>query len=124
MINDEIRRLRQAKGMSRPQLAEALNVSLPTIVAWESGARRPDYDMLLTLARYFNVSLDTLCGLTPVEDDESRRLWEYREKCRRDPVRRILFSVAGDGKLKDVKRAVAVIDALKAADVYDGDDPA
>lgn len=37
----EVRELREAAGLTRPEWAGALGVSLATVRAWERGARRP-----------------------------------------------------------------------------------
>lgn len=124
MLKDEIRRLRKGLKLSQAELAEALHVSQPTITSWENGIRKPDIDMLPVIARFFNVSLDVLCGFEKVDDD--RELWEAREAARRDPDRRVLFSLAKGGSKSDVEAAVKMIDALRATNpnFYSGDDPA
>ena len=47
------------------------------------------------------------------EDDE---LWELRETMRRDPNMRVLFSTAKKATPKQIKQAIAVLEALKASD--------
>ena len=41
-----------------------LNISQNTVSRYENGIREADYDMLITLADYFNVSVDYLLGRT------------------------------------------------------------
>lgn len=54
--------LRTEKGLSRTQLASALNVSVRLISYWENGQRGCDFDMLIKIADVFNVSIDYLLG--------------------------------------------------------------
>ena len=48
--------------MTQPELAELLNQSLRAYQYYESCARHPEYDHLLALADFFDVSLDYLVG--------------------------------------------------------------
>ena len=47
------------------------------------------------------------------EDDE---LWELRESMRQNPNMRVLFSTAKNATPKQLKQAIAVLEALKASD--------
>ena len=55
-----LRELRTEKNISQKQLATLFNVCNQTISFWETGAREPDLDNLIALARYFEVSVDEL----------------------------------------------------------------
>lgn len=61
-IGTNIKRLRQSKGITQEQLAEAVNVSCPAVSKWERGETLPDITLLQPLAFYFGVSLDELMG--------------------------------------------------------------
>lgn len=56
--------LRREKGRSYQEVAEYLGIGERSVRYYESGERRPDFDGLLALARYFDVSLDYLVGRT------------------------------------------------------------
>lgn len=56
--------LRKINGITQKQLADALSLSEVGIQNYESGRRKPAFDILLALADYFNVSLDYLVGRT------------------------------------------------------------
>lgn len=67
-----LKTLRQGRGLSQEQLAEALGTSRQTISKWESGAALPDAINLLSLSDFFAVSTDTLLrGVTPEPADRS-----------------------------------------------------
>lgn len=62
-IATKLSELRIAKGVTQGEVASALSVSNKTISKWENGTSSPDLSMLVSLAKYYNVSTDTLLGL-------------------------------------------------------------
>ena len=57
-----IKELRLERGLTRKQLAQALFVSERLISYWENGERECDFDMLIKIAEFFEVSIDYLLG--------------------------------------------------------------
>ena len=53
---ERLRELRKEKGLTTTMLAEIMGCSNPTITHYEKGDRKPDPDMLIRLADYFEVS--------------------------------------------------------------------
>ena len=49
--------LRKQKGLSQEQLAMDLNISQSSISNYESGATKPDTDVLQKIAEYFNIPI-------------------------------------------------------------------
>lgn len=111
-IGKTIRTMRLSRGMSQAELAVRIGKKRSAVGNYENGTREPDLDTIEALADAFNVSMTDLLGH---ETNEEEELWDYREQLRRDPERRILFSMARNANIEDVRRAVAVIDALKKA---------
>ena len=62
-IGRAIKELRQKRGITQEELADALRVSVQTISRWENGANAPDLSMLPQLALYFSVTTDYLLGV-------------------------------------------------------------
>ncbi len=58
-----LRELRIEMNISQVQLAEAIGVSKGIISLWENELREPTLNNLLSLATFFDVSLDELVGL-------------------------------------------------------------
>lgn len=54
--------LRCSAGLTQQEIARSLDVSQSTITMWENGKRRPDLEMLESIADYFNVDLNYLTG--------------------------------------------------------------
>ena len=50
MLNENIRSIRKAKGLSQEELAIKLNVVRQTISKWEKGLSVPDSDLLISLS--------------------------------------------------------------------------
>ena len=50
MLNENIRNLRKAKGLSQEELAIKLHVVRQTISKWEQGLSVPDSSLLISLA--------------------------------------------------------------------------
>jgi transcriptional regulator with XRE-family HTH domain len=61
-FSDRLKSLRQSKNISQAQLANVLGVTYAAVSMMESDKRKPSYEVLITLADMFDVSLDYLCG--------------------------------------------------------------
>ena len=55
-----LREIRNKKGYSQLKVAMDLNISREALSYYETGKRSPDVNMLITMSRYFNVSIDYL----------------------------------------------------------------
>lgn len=67
-INERIKILRVASGLTQKQLAEILSIAEVSLQRFEYGTSRPSLDTLIALADYFDVSLDYLVGRSDVPD--------------------------------------------------------
>lgn len=59
-----LRELRKQRGISQLKLAMDLGMNQNTISRYENGEREADYQTLILLADYFNVSIDYLLERT------------------------------------------------------------
>lgn len=55
-----LKQLRMEKHVTQQHLAEMLGVSNRTISRWETGRNMPDFDLLLELAKYYHVGVETI----------------------------------------------------------------
>jgi len=62
LFAERLKELRTETNLSHANLAKKINVSERLISYWENGKRECDFDMLLTLANIFSVSVDYLLG--------------------------------------------------------------
>ena len=62
-LEENIQNLRQSQGLTQVELGKRLNVSKQCISNWESGNVMPSVDMLVKIAKFFNVSTDYMLGL-------------------------------------------------------------
>lgn len=59
-LAQNLKYLREQKGLNQQDIAEVLGVEQGTISSWELKRRTPDLDTIIKLAEYFCVSLDDL----------------------------------------------------------------
>lgn len=62
-----LKQLREQKRLNQDGLAMKINVSQSTISAYEVGERTPDLETLITIANFFDVSIDYLVGRSDVK---------------------------------------------------------
>ncbi|MFE9283799.1 XRE family transcriptional regulator [Nocardiopsis alba] len=62
VVGSRLRALRRARGITLADLAVTIGVSESTLSRLESGRRRPTLELLLPLARTYDVPLDDLVG--------------------------------------------------------------
>ncbi len=59
-----LKEIRKQKHISQVRLSMELNLAQNTLSQYETGAREPDFQTLVAIADYFNVSVDYLLGRT------------------------------------------------------------
>lgn len=59
-LAQNLKYLREQKGMSQRECAENFGLSSSAIAMWEQDQRKPDIDMLIRLTEYFGVTLDDM----------------------------------------------------------------
>ena len=73
LIGERLYDLRKDKGLSQDQLGERLNINKHSISAYERGRSEPPDEIKIIFAKFFDVSIDYLLGLTdnpnPYRDD-------------------------------------------------------
>ena len=79
MLNENIKAIRKAKGLSQQELAVKLNIVRQTVSKWEQGLSVPDADLLIALAQALETPVSTLLGETVMES-EADRLQAISEK--------------------------------------------
>ena len=116
MLNEKIKSLRKQHGYSQQQIATKLHITQGAVSQWEVGATVPAADQLSALATVFGISVDELLDREPPEPKRDDA-WEIRERLRRDPDYRLLFSAAGNASPEHLRAAAAMLKALEGTDV-------
>ncbi len=78
-----IKDLREVRNINQTTLAQALGISSAALSAIEKGKNNPNYETLIGMSNFFNVSIDYLLTgkeeLTKIADDELQILEVLRE---------------------------------------------
>jgi transcriptional regulator with XRE-family HTH domain len=62
VIAEKLTQLREERGLTRNQVADALGLSLSAIAGYEQARRTPKYDNLKNLAKLYKVPLESILG--------------------------------------------------------------
>ncbi len=65
-----LRDLREDKDLTQEQLVHILNMHKTTYTNYEQGKREPPFELIIRLAKFYEVSIDYIAGLT---NDPRRR---------------------------------------------------
>ena len=60
---ERLKELRIEKKLTMTELADKIRCSTMAVSRWERGLHTPNIEVLVTIAKFFNVSTDYLCGL-------------------------------------------------------------
>ena len=66
----QMKKLRTSRKLTQEQVAQKLNVSRQTVSSWENNRNLPDLEMVVLIARIFDVSLDNLILGDPTMTDK------------------------------------------------------
>jgi len=59
-LGNKLKELRTAENLTQTALAEKLNISRVNYTRYETNASRPDYETLIAIADFYDISLDEL----------------------------------------------------------------
>lgn len=112
MFGETLKRLRLSKNMTQAELGKAVGISQTAIANWEVSARQPSVDTVVLLADFFGVSVDVLLG-RPSDEKKEDDSYDIRERLRRDPNMRMLFSAADKATPDHIRAAAEMLKALE-----------
>ena len=61
-ISENIKNLRKSHSLTQEQMAEALGVTVGAVYKWEAGLSMPEIKLIMEIADFFEISVDTLLG--------------------------------------------------------------
>ena len=113
-FKDNLKQLRNKRGLSQAELAEKLGFSTGLIGMYESGKRKPSYEALEIIADFFNISIDYLMG------KESKSIYypdpdaaEIAQEVQQRPELKLLFEVSRKASVDDLRLIISMMDRLK-----------
>jgi len=65
--SERIRELREDRDFTQVEIAKVINVVQRTYSDYEIGKTRIPIDRLIVLARFYNVSMDYICGISGIK---------------------------------------------------------
>ena len=77
-FNEKLLEIRKKQGLSQEELGMELQVSRQTISKWEAGQSYPDFQRLVMLSDYFNMTLDELVKDIDVQDVREKNLTDEK----------------------------------------------
>ncbi|MDA7028652.1 helix-turn-helix transcriptional regulator [Bacillus sp. CLL-7-23] len=110
MLGDRLRELRESRKLTQDKLAEVLGISRGTYAHYEINKRKPDYDTLIQIAEFFEVTVDYLLGKPKSESVVKEEKASYEID---DPDLQIAFKDATDFSEEARQQAIDFIKFLK-----------
>lgn len=77
-FNEKLMSIRKMKGLSQEELGLELQVSRQTISKWEAGQSYPDFQKLVILSDFFDMTLDELVKDIDVQDVRDKTLTDEK----------------------------------------------
>ena len=109
-IAENIKRLREAHGLTQEELGEIAGVSGKAVSKWESGAADPRMGAVQRIADHFHISKSTILDELDQQDD----LAQVLERAFIDrPDMRILFDTASKMDPEDVEKFIRMMEVYK-----------
>ena len=113
-FKDNLKILRNKKGLSQVALAEQLGFSKSLIGLYETGDRMPSFEALEVIADYFNVSIDYLMG----KDNKSVYYLypdaaELAQEVYDRPELKVLFDATRNVSKEDIEFVIGMIERMK-----------
>jgi transcriptional regulator with XRE-family HTH domain len=108
--------LRKRIHISQKELADALGISRSTIAMYESGDREPSFELMETIADYFNVDMNFLYGIDgpqPPRIYNDPHITEILTKLSDRSDLRALLSVYDGATEEEIAYAIALIKAKR-----------
>ncbi len=109
-FDETLKKLRREKNLSQKELGNKLGLAESTIGMYEQGKRQPDYETLLKIADFFEVSLDFLLGNPRGGSSVRETEASYNIS---DPDLQIAFKDASDFSEEARRQAIDFIEYLK-----------
>ena len=78
-ISENIKNLRKAHSLTQEQMAEALGVTVGAVYKWEAGLSMPEIKLIMEIADFFEISVDTLLGYEQQNGSVENRIQRIKQ---------------------------------------------
>ncbi|MEE1154202.1 MAG: helix-turn-helix transcriptional regulator [Acutalibacteraceae bacterium] len=78
-IAENIKSLRKAHSLTQEQMAEALGVTVGAVYKWEAGLSVPEIKLIIEIADFFEISVDTLLGYEQQNGNVENRIQRIKQ---------------------------------------------
>lgn len=116
-VGENIKRLREARGLTQAQLGEIAGVTDKAVSTWESGKKDPRMGAIQRICDYFKISKsEILLDANEIENIKpkvDKDLDRYLTMLRDRSEMRMLFDVSEDASKEQIEAIVAFIEGLK-----------
>ncbi|MGF9726960.1 helix-turn-helix domain-containing protein [Bacillus safensis] len=116
LFGKRITTLRKKAGLTQVELAKKLNVTRSALSQYELGTREPNYDLLLKIADFFEVTVDYLIGRS---DNPDYKIIDDN-KIESDPDLQIAFNAATDFSEEARKQTIDFINYIREKEKKSG----
>lgn len=110
MLKKRLVKLRKDNHKTQEEIAKVIGVSRPAYTAYERGNRTPDYEILMKLADYYNVTIDYLLGHS---DQPHLTEEEAFEEFIKDPSLKRWYKELPKSGEEDLRRLKRIWEAFK-----------
>lgn len=108
-------RERESRGWTKEHAANELGLKYSTLVHYEAGKRRPDYETVVKIAQHYGVTVDYLLGSSHVKQGDGPDLQSILDLSDEQILQNVKFSV--DAQLLSeiqVRRLIAFVRAERS----------
>lgn len=119
-FGQKLKQLREDRDLYQKDLAKLLDCSEKSISSYERNYRKPDMETLKKISNVFDVSIDSLLGITDannntnlVKEDATKYTNKTTELINERSELKELFEVAKNASKEDIEKAIKIIKALK-----------
>ena len=107
-FKDRLKELRLQKKITQDEFALALNIGRSVVGMYETGRRKPSFEVLEKIADFYNVSMDyLLCKTDSIDSTTSYYndpdVAELAEELRTNPGMKVLFDASKHAKQEDLQ---------------------
>ncbi|MEN6463056.1 MAG: helix-turn-helix transcriptional regulator [Syntrophomonas sp.] len=112
MLGQNLKKLREVRKIAQKNLADMLGVGISTVAGWERDYRNPDLEMLVKLADFYDVSVDSLLGRQDFDvkvDIDSDRI-KYKSEVEKlgDEITHSISQAVTDGILTEAQARISL----------------